>query len=81
VNWTGGRMKIVLISCSNVLNKRDTSISTRIGEIAGKIASRQKEGVLTETLRLCDYKLVTGVAAQTAQLFTEVIGVGCSWAG
>ena len=74
-------MKIVLISCSNVLHKRDTSISTRIGELAGKIASRQKEGVLTETPRLCDYKLVMGAAAQAAQLFTEVFVGGWSWVG
>jgi multimeric flavodoxin WrbA len=51
-------MKIVLISCSNVLHKKDSSISTRVCEFAGKIARRQKDGILTETLRLCDYKLV-----------------------
>jgi multimeric flavodoxin WrbA len=51
-------MKIVLISCSNVLHKKDNSISTRVCELAGKIARRQKQSILTETLRLCDYKLV-----------------------
>jgi multimeric flavodoxin WrbA len=50
-------MKIVLISCSNVMHKKDNCISTQVCELAEKIARRQKPGILTETLRLCDYKL------------------------
>jgi multimeric flavodoxin WrbA len=53
----GGLMKIVLISCSNVLHKKDNSISTRVCELAKKIAGQQKASVQTEILQLCDYKL------------------------
>ena len=51
-------MKIVMVSCSNVLHKKDTSISTRVCELAERVAGQQKQAVITETVRLCDYKLV-----------------------
>ncbi len=51
-------MKIVMISCSNVLHKKDNSISTRVCELAEKVAGQQKQAVITETVRLGDYKLI-----------------------
>jgi multimeric flavodoxin WrbA len=51
-------MKIVMISCSNVLHKKDNSISTQVCELAEKVAGQQRQAVITETVQLCDYKLV-----------------------
>jgi multimeric flavodoxin WrbA len=51
-------MKILFISCSNVFHKKEDSISTRVCELAAKLVRQQREEILTETLRLAEYKLV-----------------------
>jgi len=50
-------MKILSISCSNVLHKKDESASTKVCELVGEIAREGNEVIQNEIIRLVDYKL------------------------
>ena len=54
-------MKILAISCSNVLHKQEDSISTRVCTLAEKILQQRQPGLLTETLRLGEVSLANCV--------------------
>jgi multimeric flavodoxin WrbA len=50
-------MKMLCISCSNVLHRKDESASTKVCELTEEIAKEQKVNIDIETIRLSDYHL------------------------
>jgi multimeric flavodoxin WrbA len=49
-------MKIISISCSNVLHKRNSSASTKVCELVGEIIRERDEEIQNEIVRLVDYQ-------------------------
>lgn len=50
-------MKLLCVSCSNVLHKKDESASTKVCDLIQEIVQDQESPVQVETLRLIDYEL------------------------
>jgi len=50
-------MKLLCISCSNVLHKKDESASLKVCDLIQEIVQDQEKPVQVETLRLVDYEL------------------------
>jgi len=50
-------VRLLCISCSNVLHKKDESASTRVCDLVKEIAQERLGSVQVETLRLVDYDL------------------------
>ena len=50
-------MKILCVSCSNVVNKKKDSASTKVCELVAEIAHSRQESIAVEIIKLVDHKL------------------------
>jgi multimeric flavodoxin WrbA len=53
----GGEMEILCVSCSNVLQKKNESASTKVCELIREIVQEKQGSIQVETIRLVDYTL------------------------